>query len=660
MDVFFVISGFLITSHLLREATGTGGIGLARFWARRARRLLPAAYLVLAATSMGVVAFLPVGAWQQNFRQVIASTLYVQNWSLAADSVDYLASDVDPAAAQHYWSLSIEEQFYLVWPLLILGATVWAARRSSSPIRAIWWAIGVPTVASLVFSLWITEANPSAAYFVTPARAWQFGAGGLLALWLAGRVRHEARRARPPGNPLLRASGASLVSWAGFAALLWCGLAYDETTPFPGTAAILPVLATVAIIAAAEPRGRLSPAPLMRCRPVGFFGDISYSLYLWHWPLIVIVPVALGERMGLGTRVLLLVGAVLAAAATKAWVEDPVRFTRRSMLRRPLAALVATVAGAAVLVSGAWLGRDTAVAVQATQQAQAEAVLEDIPDCFGAAAMDPENPCSNPDLDGTMIPAPAAARRDWPTYKGCSPGITGTAFVGCTFGEVDDPDVPHVVLVGDSHAQVLLTALESLAQHRKIAVTARIKGSCSWTRDPMAHPDRQRVDSCQSWKGSLQRWLVAESSSIDLIVTTGYASVNSGSPEQQVASMQAVWAPVADLGVPIVAVPDNPVPAKGAMTCLERANEIRPDTCATSQKAALSRFDAFRATAGTVKGSMLLDLTPYYCRDGGCPAVIGGVTVYRDPHHLTVTYARTLAPYVLRGLVDLGAIPRAG
>ena len=164
----------------------------------------------------------------------------------------------------------------------------------------------------------------------------------------------------------------------------------------------------------------------MRWRPVGFFGDISYSLYLWHWPPIVILPVVLGHTMGFEARVLVLVGAILAAAATKRWVEDPVRFTSRPVLRRPLTALVATVAGAAVLVAGAWVGRDTAVAVENTQQAVADAVLKDVPDCFGAAAMDRENPCSNPELDGTMIPAPAAARRDYTRYPGCFAGITGT------------------------------------------------------------------------------------------------------------------------------------------------------------------------------------------------------------------------------------------
>jgi len=259
-----------------------------------------------------------------------------------------------------------------------------------------------------------------------------------------------------------------------------------------------------------------------------------------------------------------------------------------------------------------------------------------------------------------MVPAPSAAGRDYPRYRGCFPGVTNTDFTGCDFGKVDDPSVPHVVVVGDSHAQALLPALVPLAEEGKISITARIKGSCSWTRDPMDHYDKARVDSCQVWKGKLQKWLVEQAPHIDLLMTTGYAKFNSGTPAEQVASMQAVWKPIAALGVPIVAVRDNPRHSESPLDCLARVKDLQPDSCATKEKDVLSHFDAFQATSGTVKGSKLLDLTKWYCQDGTCPAVIGGVTVYRDVTHLTVTYAKTMAPYVYRELVDLGALPAKG
>ena len=206
---------------------------------------------------------------------------------------------------------------------------------------------------------------------------------------------------------------------------------------------------------------------------------------------------------------------------------------------------------------------------------------------------------------------------------------------------------------------MLLPALETLVKQGKISVTAQLKGSCAWTRDPINHYNKARVDSCQAWKAKLEPWLIKQAPTTDLIITTGYARFNGGTPDEQVKSMQAAWKPLAKLGVPIVAVRDNPRHSESPLDCLERAREITPTTCATKEKDVMGNFDAFQETAGTVKGSTLLDLTKYYCRDGICPAVIGGVTVYRDVTHLTVTYSKTLGPYIYRELVDIGAIKPA-
>ena len=187
VDVFFVISGFLITSHLMREVERDGRISFGRFWARRARRLLPAAYTVLAAAAVATYLWLPRVAWEQSFREIIASSLYVQNWQLAADAVNYLAADNAPSPVQHYWTLSVEEQFYLVWPVLIVLTIVVAARARWERSVALAVSLSVVTASSFVYSLWMTGHNPSAAYFVTPTRAWQFGAGALLGMYAARR-----------------------------------------------------------------------------------------------------------------------------------------------------------------------------------------------------------------------------------------------------------------------------------------------------------------------------------------------------------------------------------------------------------------------------------------------------------------------------------------
>src|SRR3954451_1728218 len=183
VDVFFAISGFLITSHLLREVARTGRVSLAAFWARRARRILPAALLVLALCALATLAFVPEVHRQQFFAEIRASTFYVQNWELAHSAVDYFAAGDGPSPVQHFWSLSAEEQFYLVWPVLILGAAALGGR------RRIFTALAAVTVAGLAYSIHKAAADPAAAYFVTPTRAWEFAAGGLLAFAPASRAR---------------------------------------------------------------------------------------------------------------------------------------------------------------------------------------------------------------------------------------------------------------------------------------------------------------------------------------------------------------------------------------------------------------------------------------------------------------------------------------
>jgi len=642
VDVFFVISGFLITGHLLREAESSGRLRLGRFWARRARRLLPAAYVVLAATLVATVLVAPQSLWEQWFRETLGATLYVENWVLAGDAVDYLAADGDPSPVQHYWSLSTEEQFYLVWPLLVtLGAAV-AARRGGTTRRTTALLLAAATAASFAYSLWLTAAHPAPAYFATTTRAWQFGAGALLALWLA-------RPGRRPTSDALR----SALSWTGLAVLAACALAYDDGTPFPGTAALGPVLGTVAVIAAGTPSGRLAPTPLFTWTPVRQTGEISYALYLWHWPAIVLAPFALGHEAGLLERAALLVAVVLLAALTKRCVEDPARFSRRWGLhhtRRTLGATVAATLAVSVLAGGG-----LAVAQHRVQEQEAVAarVAADPPPCFGAEEMDPEDPCDNPALDDVVVPAPVAVSGDVAGPRDCFVDVTSTELADCSFGPVDDPDVPHVVLVGDSHARALLPAFRELAEEGRLSVTAHLKSSCAWTDGP-SDADGEAARTCETWKGELEPWLAEHAGTTDAVVTTGYLRYLSGDPEQQAEDLAAAWQPVADQGVPVVALSDNPQHDEKPSQCLDQGLAADLDRCDLPERQAFPDPQVYEEAADAVRGAEFVDLTSFYCRGGTCPAVIGGVNVYRDTHHLTTTYTKTMTPYLERELRDAG------
>jgi peptidoglycan/LPS O-acetylase OafA/YrhL len=309
VDVFFVISGFLITGLLWREVSTTGTVRLRRFYGARARRLLPASATVGVITMIASAILLPPLQARSVFGDGITSALYVGNYWFILQAVDYFAASLPQSPFQHYWSLGVEEQFYLVWPALIIG-TAWLIRRvrrrtktdaisSQSPYLVV---LALVAVISFALSLAATYVAPSAAFFSLPTRAWQLGVGGLVAL-TAGQWRR------------LPATAAAIAGWAGLALILLACTLFEPTTIYPGIAALLPVLGAALVIGAgcATPSqgcGRALGLPPMRA-----VGRVSYSWYLWHWPVLVLAPALLGHPLGLvGRLAAVLVSAGLTSA----------------------------------------------------------------------------------------------------------------------------------------------------------------------------------------------------------------------------------------------------------------------------------------------------------------------------------------------------------
>lgn len=312
VDVFFVVSGFLITGLLLRDVARTGRMRLGDFYLRRARRILPAALVVLLAVVLATVCLAPPRLWGVWLREVVASGLYFQNWLLLADSQNPALADLDSSPVQHFWSLSVEEQFYLVWPLLLLLGLWLATRRGVNRVVVLAVVLGVVTAASFVLEVMATAADHNVAYFSTLTRAWEFGVGGILAL-VAGTPL-AARHA-------LRAG----VSWAGLALIVVPILTFRVTEAFPGVVVLAPVLGTLAVIWAGMPEVAWSPARLAGLRPVQWLGDISYSLYLWHWPIFMFVPYVTGMPSPAWLMALLVAASITVAGLSKRFVEDPLR-----------------------------------------------------------------------------------------------------------------------------------------------------------------------------------------------------------------------------------------------------------------------------------------------------------------------------------------------
>ncbi len=318
VDVFFVISGFLITGLLVAEVTRTGHVSLARFWARRARRLLPAATLVLAVTAAASWFVLPALDHRTVGIDVVSAAFYVANMRFAAQSTDYLATDSAPSPVLHMWSLGVEEQFYLVWPLLVLAIAYAVAvrrRRDGRPVsrRTLAAVLAVLGAASFALSLWLTDAVEPWAFFGMPTRAWEFAIGGLLAI--GGAVVAQ-----------VPALWRVLAGWLGVAALIGSVVLINHDVPYPGTAALWPVLGTAAVIAAGTTaEDRLGAVPrAMSVWPMRAIGRLSYSWYLWHWPALILAAAVWGE-LSVAWGVAIVLATLVPSALAYRFVEEPVR-----------------------------------------------------------------------------------------------------------------------------------------------------------------------------------------------------------------------------------------------------------------------------------------------------------------------------------------------
>ena len=619
VDVFFVISGYLITGQLLRLRQ-SGALRLGAFWAARARRLLPAALLVLLVSTVLTFVFAPPALVTQYLRSIVGSGLYIENWVLASDAVDYLAADNAPPIAQHYWSLSVEEQFYLIWPLIIIAATasVFAKRWGT---RAIMGTLAAITAVSLVLCIAGTMLAPSVAYFATLTRMWEFGAGALVA---ALPARSLPRRVR---------SAAWAVGWA---VLVGTALLYDADTPFPGYAAVLPVVATAGIILAG-PTAPFRIAAVQGIRPVQWLGDNSYGIYLWHWPLVVIAPAALGAAPDLWQNVVLVMLTFVLAALGKRFIEDPLRFRLLSGFR-PRTILIGTAVSMIAVTVAAGL---PAVAIaQASQHEAAEARAEvaDPSTCRGASMM--------------LSPSCDEERRATFSRDALVPGLAGLyddtdgAFAcyasgdepspPCHFGS-SDPDAIRLAVTGDSHAAMLIPGLRDAAERAGWSVDVYVGRGCVWSSDP--------DPACQKRREAVNTALLSKG--YDAVIVAAWNQLDATEKErtERAAQFADRWRTATEAGIAVIPVLDNPAVPQKSAECLTTSRTFAFSTCAFPASEYLLTDPLAIAARST--GVTAVDLRSAYCDDAGvCPVVAGGVVVYRDLHHITATFSHSLSRYL--------------
>jgi peptidoglycan/LPS O-acetylase OafA/YrhL len=324
VDVFFVLSGFLITGLLLREYLSSGRISITRFYARRIRRILPAGTLVLLATLLGTYLYLGSNGASRVAGDAQWSALFASNVRFIELGTNYMSAQLPPSPLQHFWSLAVEEQFYAVWPVLII-MTAWLAK--GAHLRKTLGAILVLlVVVSLTWSIWQTPNDAAVAYFSPLTRVWELAAGALLAVATPALLRLPSRL-------------GVAMSVIGVAAIMASGLLFNDATPFPGYAAALPVAGAALAVAGGTCAPGLGAEVLLRLRPFQWLGMLSYSLYLWHWPLLTIAKEAAGRDLLPGETALFCLLALVLSIATFWLIENPVRNSRWLKRRSPLISL---------------------------------------------------------------------------------------------------------------------------------------------------------------------------------------------------------------------------------------------------------------------------------------------------------------------------------
>ncbi|MFE3227893.1 acyltransferase family protein [Nocardia sp. NPDC059228] len=653
VDVFFVISGFLITGILCREATATGTIELARFYGARARRLLPAACIVLVTTAIGAAVLLPPLQARQVLGDGIASALYAGNYRLALHGTDYLAADAPPSPFQQFWSLGVEEQFYLLWPVLIM-ATAWLVRRrrtgSATPLPYLI-VLAVVAAASFTISLVWTRVLPPWAFFSLPARAWELAVGGMVALSAVAWSR-------------LPKLVAALAGWIGLVLIVTACTQLNGKTPFPGAAALLPVLGTALVIVSGCAAPRFGVGRVLAPARVRAIGGLSYTLYLWHWPVLLLAPLALGHPLG---RVGAL-GAVMMtgglALLTHWSVENPVRFAAqlRSSARLSLAcggtctAVAICVAVVLLVLVPAPVGHGmsapaltlVAPAVPSTSAADPgeEAVRQLVTQTQSAVADSAEIRA----VPSNLTPSLGNASGDKADVfnNGCVRSWRDVGQPECASGNPDSDTT--VALVGDSHAAMWSPALEPIAAARGWRLETMAKVTCPLLDLPITSPylDREYTE-CEQWRGQVLTRLQSERPRLIVVSMSrryggdfGFVSYDAAWIDgltRLVAQLRAIGSAVLVLGP--IPDPHTTVPA-----CL---SEHVDDALACTPERPVAVNDAgvvAEQTAAVAGGGRYADLTPLFCTAVRCPLIVGNTLVYRDDNHVTVSYARTLGPVV--------------
>ena len=588
VDIFYVISGYLITGIIVKEITLNNTFNYRTFFLRRAKRLLPASISVLILTAVAAWFFLPQTVRSSLGKDILAASLYVSNYLFAWWQNDYQNLDATPSPVIHYWSLAVEEQFYLVWPLIIFS--LWKIGRQ----RLVFRGVLVITIFSFLFSLYLTEAAPIWAFYSLPTRAWELGVGALI-LFIPERIIEK------------RSISRSLLVWLSTITLFYGVIRFSDKTPFPGTAALYPVLATALLIAFIR-----SWPPIhndfSKFKFVQWLGEISYPFYLWHWPILVIPSTRFGRPLALWERLLLIALTALAADLTHRFIEKP--FSKKVLTNRQTArfALAATLSG--VVVAGAIL-------------------------------LSAKDEISLP--NGGSISLAQVMLKPKIYEDECHANYGDKVSPECLYGDTNSKR--NIVLYGDSHAAQWFPALEKIAAEEGFALTSLTKSACPAVEVNRIESGAFKNSDCNAWRQyaidrikKLKPDAVIMSSFQHFEYPKSFSSRDTWWFEGQ----RSLYRNLVNSSPKLIYISDTPKPVRDIPSCLTTA---KSDECDGS----------VRSDPRVTGGFITLDPTPWLCA-ANCRAIVDNIVAYRDASHISTPMSIALSDNLREFLASKGVL----
>jgi peptidoglycan/LPS O-acetylase OafA/YrhL len=669
VDVFFVISGFLITGQLIRELQETGTISLVQFYARRARRILPAATLTTIVTVVASGLLLAPTAALRVFGDARAAAIFGANIHFAARGADYFNATLPPSPLQHYWSLSVEEQFYLVWPLLLACAALIRPRVrvphsrvigggdrtrglgrgdiAHPRLQVVMLILGILATMSLAASVMQTPRSPVSAYYSIVTRAWELAAGALVALAVPTRRRLDRRV-------------TVALTWLGLAGIAVAAVFCDDSTPYPGSAALLPVAGTVAVIAGGSgAAGRHGAVPLLGTAPLQRIGAWSYSWYLWHWPLLLLAPALLTHSLSRLEALMLAAISLVIAAISFIFIERPIR-RMQFIVRRPTLAL----AGAGTLVATSLLVVALAVPVFAQVPTGPRAVA--LTPLHGSSmsaelATDLREGLAIRRMPSNLEPSVWAAAGDKPLIatNGCQVPVGEVKSPECVYG--DTSSRTNVVLFGDSHAAAWFPAVNLISEQQHWRLVVLTKSGCSAAAVNLVRFG-QMYTNCPVWRTTAEHQIAALHPALVIVAYSQsllhgarpLAGVPGGYGSTWANGTEATFSFLHRSAARVVFITDVPMLSQSAPDCVSgHASDVRACTAARTTAIQDPQVTAEEMRLAAQNQIQIVNSTQWFCTRTKCPIIVGNILLYRDAEHMVPEWSLFLEPLLAAKIVPL-------